>query len=118
MKLPPFRHKGVTSTHAASMPLRFGVVLLLGMLAACGSGVQVSAPVSSGPTIPPPQSDTCQATPYARLIGQDATALERELILRQVRLIRPGDAVTQDFRPVRLNFEIGPDNRILRIFCG
>ena len=58
------------------------------------------------------------AAPYARLIGQDETTLERELILRQVRVIRPGDFVTQDFRPMRLNFEIDNDGRIARIFCG
>ena len=70
------------------------------------------------PSVPPPQSDTCGAGPYARLVGQDATALERELILRQVRVIRPGQAVTQDFRPVRLNFEVGGSGQIARIFCG
>ena len=36
----------------------------------------------------------------------------------QVRTIRPGDAVTMDFRPDRLNLEIGEDGRITRFRCG
>ena len=73
------------------------------------------------PDVPAPpvqQADTCGFAPYTRLVGQDATALERELILRQVRVIRPGDAVTMDFRPERLNFEIDPVGRVGRLFCG
>ncbi len=68
--------------------------------------------------MPPPGEDTCQAAPYARLVGQDGTALERELILRQVRIIRPGMVVTADVRPERINFEIAADARISRIYCG
>lgn len=83
------------------------------VLVACGT-----APEPQRPVVPPPQEDTCMAAPYARLIGLDQTTLERELILRQVRVIRPGDFVTQDFRPMRLNFEIDNDGRIARIFCG
>lgn len=98
--------------------MKHTILLACLALAACGAGRDTTPDLTQRPSIPPPQTDTCQATPYARLVGQDATALERELILRQVRIIRPGDAVTQDFRPVRINFEIGPDNRIARIFCG
>ncbi len=89
-------------------------VLALPLLAACA--VPPSSP--PGPAVPPPDRDSCSAAPLARLIGQDATALERELILRQVRVIRPGDAITEDFRPDRINFDIGPDGTIARIWCG
>lgn len=82
-------------------------------LAAC------SAPrVDGGPAVPPPQADTCGAAPHAHMIGADARALERELILRQVRVIRPGQAATMDYREERLNFWIAPDGTILRISCG
>ena len=70
------------------------------------------------PPIPPTTEDTCNARQYANLIGQDATALEKVLILGQVRVIRPGDAVTQDFRPERINFGINTANRISDISCG
>lgn len=36
----------------------------------------------------------------------------------RIRTIRPGDAVTMDFRPDRLNVEIGPDGRIKLFRCG
>lgn len=72
----------------------------------------------SAPPLPPADADTCNGLQYGSLIGQDATALERVLILGQVRVIRPDMAVTMDFRPERLNFNIDDANRIARIFCG
>ncbi|MFQ1699352.1 I78 family peptidase inhibitor [Loktanella agnita] len=68
--------------------------------------------------VPPPAEDTCNASAHADLIGQDAKALERRLILGPVRLVRPGDMVTMDFRPERINFEIGQDEIIASIRCG
>jgi hypothetical protein len=82
---------------------------LLILLAAC-------APAS--PRLPPMLEDTCGATDYANLIGQDATALEKVLILGMVRVIRPGDAVTQDFRPGRINFGINNANKVIEVSCG
>ena len=32
--------------------------------------------------------------------------------------LRPGMMVTQEYRAERLNFRIGPDNRIVEIRCG
>lgn len=100
-------------------------VLLAGglLLAACGA-VAPAPPAGSGPTpVPAPADDTCGAAPHAALVGQPATALERVLILRQVRLIRPGTAVTEDFVPARINFHISaPDlagvETVTRIACG
>lgn len=75
-------------------------------LAACGATVPVAPPVPDMPPVPAPAQDTCGAAPYAMLVGQPATALERVLIMRQVRLIRPDTPVTEDFRPQRINFHI------------
>lgn len=80
-----------------------------------------AAPQATGPKLPPipdAATDTCAARPYADLVGQDATALERVLIMRQIRLIRPGQPVTADYSESRINFDIGPDNRIQSIHCG
>lgn len=68
--------------------------------------------------VPSAAQDTCNANAYSNLIGQDATALERVMILGQVRVIRPGQAVTMDFRPERINFNVGSDNRITSINCS
>lgn len=91
---------------------RFGLVCGAILLAAC----QTVEP-------PPPSRNlvdlkACGADQYTDLIGQDATALERVLILGRVRVIRPTDIITQDFRPDRINFMIGGDERIDSIRCG
>lgn len=65
-----------------------------------------------------PEADSCGASAYQDLAGQDAQVLERILILRQVRMIRPNTPVTADYWPDRLNFEVGADGRIFRVFCG
>lgn len=78
----------------------------------------LTACTAAPPSLPPMLEDTCRANEYANLIGQDATALERVLILGQVRVIRPGDFVTQDFRPNRLNFGIDSANKVIEISCG
>jgi hypothetical protein len=93
-----------------------------GWIVAAGLGLAACAPTEvppdPGPVVPVEAEDTCGATPFARLIGQDATALERELILRQVRVIRPDMAVTMDYSEGRINFEVDDANLITRIFCG
>lgn len=81
----------------------------LALLAAC------AAPQ---PPLPLQLEDTCGATEFANLIGQDATALERTMRLGMVRVIRPGDVVTQDFRPERINFMIDDNETIATINCG
>lgn len=82
------------------------------LLAACAQ------PPLPQPAPPPQTEDSCNAAQYAGLVGQDATALERELIMGPVRVIRPGMAVTMDFSPTRINFAIDGANRISRITCG
>ena len=89
---------------------QFLAALPLALLIACDTP-------PATPALPAPDADTCGARQYEGLIGQDATALERVLILRQVRVIRPGEAVTMDFREDRINFVIDGQNRIEAIGC-
>ncbi|MFO8128188.1 I78 family peptidase inhibitor [Yoonia sp.] len=70
------------------------------------------------PPLPPHIEDTCGAAEFADLIGQKATALETTLLLGPVRIIRPGDAVTMDFQPNRINFIIDVNETIRMIDCG
>ena len=90
----------------------------LALLVACDMAAIPSPSPPSGPALPPLAQDTCKANDYANLIGQDATALERVLILDQVRVIRPGDAVTMDYRAERINFNVSAGNRITSISCS
>jgi len=89
---------------------RVRLASLLFGLAAC----DLAAP----PDVPSSDADTCGARAHAALVGRDATALERVLILGPVRVIRPGMAVAMDHRPDRINFTIYEAGRIARIHCG
>lgn len=88
-------------------------LIALMLLAGC------SAAVTPAPSpVPSPAEDTCNAAAYAMLVGQPATALERVLLLGQVRVIRPNQAVTLDYRQDRINFLINADESIAAITCG
>lgn len=96
-------------------------------LAACAPAPPPKAPPPPPPEAPPPPTAEagaqCDATVVQSLVGQpaDATTVERARTgsgARTVRSFGPGDAVTMDFRPDRLNVERGADGRIVRLTCG
>ena len=94
------------------MIYKFAPLALLA-LAAC-------APVPATQPAPdqPRDLSTCNGAQYTNLIGQDATALERVMILGQVRVIRPNTAVTMDYRIERLNFDVDASGMISDVRCG
>ena len=63
--------------------------------------------------------DTCGASAYASYIGGNYSALEA---LRSPtdnwRAISPGMAVTEDYRPSRMNIELDGGNVITQIYCS
>lgn len=72
---------------------------------------------------PDAPEDTCGLGKAKRFIGVPAgpeVLAEIATLVgeKNVRAIRPGDAVTMDFRPDRLNVEIGAGGRIERLRCG
>jgi hypothetical protein len=81
------------------------------LLAAC-------AVPDTDPAPEPAMPDTCNATARLDLIGQPATALERVLIMDMVRVIRPDDMVTMDYRENRINFYVNEAGLISDIRCG
>ena len=74
-------------------------------------------------TIPPEPSGQCNAGRLSDLVGRPATAelgaeaLRRSGALR-LRWIRPGDVVTMDFSPQRLNVHLDAGGRVERFACG
>ena len=92
--------------------------VLIGALLTFSACSTPKSQTPNAPPVPPAGQDTCNATRFAGLVGQDATALERILLMGQVRVIRPGHAVTADFRPERINFNINAAERIASIRCG
>jgi len=66
----------------------------------------------------PDPGQVCGAAGFQGLIGQPESALSGLTLPQETRVIRPGMAVTMDFREDRLNIEIDAGKRISRIFCG
>ena len=63
-------------------------------------------------------TDTCGASDLQFFVGQPASALDAVRLSQPVRIIRPGEMVTMDFVPERVNFRVGADGRIFEITCG
>ncbi|MCA0993948.1 I78 family peptidase inhibitor [Alloyangia pacifica] len=63
------------------------------------------------------EDDTCGAAVYQTRIGQPV----EELGLTagdKLRILGPGQPMTMDFRPDRLNIETDSTGQIMRVFCG
>lgn len=68
-------------------------------------------------------ADLCGADKAKSSIGQSYTVeigarLQDVSGAKSMRVIRPGQAVTMDYRPDRLNVELDETDRISRISCG
>jgi hypothetical protein len=80
-------------------------------------------PSGGGETAPPALGSACDTAAIANLVGKPFTpALEADAKARAkveaVRAIRPGTAVTMDFRPDRLNIDIDEKNIVTGFRCG
>lgn len=89
------------------------VLVLPAMLAAC---MQTTA-------TPPGEDGSCSAAKAQALIGrQHSEALGKDALRRTgakvIRLIRPGQAVTMDYRTDRLNIGVDERDKVIRITCG
>lgn len=52
--------------------------------------------------------------PYEEAKGEFEAGQE----VASIRVIRPGEAVTKDFRPDRLNVELDEEGKVTRVYCG
>ncbi len=64
------------------------------------------------------ERDACHAKSLTHLIGKPLTDPAVPPASRSVRHIRPGDAVTEDFRIERLNIYVTSTDVIEKINCG
>ena len=62
--------------------------------------------------------DRCGARSLAGFVGQHESIFFSVDFPEDTRFIGPGDAVTQDSKPRRINFDIGADGRVSRVWCG
>ncbi|WP_313137477.1 I78 family peptidase inhibitor [Paracoccus jeotgali] len=91
--------------------MRRGLALALLSLTAC-----VEPEAATGPGVPPP-SDACGASALQTLVGKPLGSLDFRSLSRVPRQIGPDMAVTDDYRPDRLNIEYDAANRVTKVAC-
>ena len=120
------------SRHAVSF-----AALLLTTLAACttteptASDDASASPAASEPATAaapaapatPPAQPGCNAEAARRLVGQIATAEVVEQArsaagAENARTLKPGQVVTMEFNPSRLNIDVDAGNTITNVRCG
>lgn len=92
---------------------RITVVALLLGLSGCASG-QPSVQRPAGQAL----LSRCGADRLIGLIGAPVTALPSQPSGRSLRVLRPGDPVTEDFSETRLNVILDSADRITAVSCG
>lgn len=100
---------------------KFGFFLFL-VMAGCDVATQPPSDrsgVGQTPAKQPPEAlAVCGADRYGDLVGAPYEALLKVRILGPVRVIRPGDAVTEDWQPDRLNIFLTDTDAVKSLSCG
>lgn len=104
------------------------IVALSGLLAACSSAVDLDAPrtasSSSSSTSMFARSEyRCDADPAQGLVGQTYTDnLDKEARTlsgaKHVRTLRPGQVITMEYNPERVNLRLDERDVITTVGCG
>jgi hypothetical protein len=102
--------------------------LIAGALMMATSACMAPAPPDIGVEEPVPVHGStpgfrCEASRVQSMVGQASSSeLGRRALqltgARTIRWIRPGDAVTMDFREDRLNIELDARGRVAALRCG
>ncbi|UWQ13950.1 hypothetical protein K3556_13630 [Aliiroseovarius sp. M344] len=79
------------------------------------TGCLASAPPTPGPDTFAP---SCGQDRFRGLVGQDAAILREVDLPDATRVVKPNMALTQDYRPDRLNISIDADGIIDRVWCS
>lgn len=94
--------------------MKYLVLLPLVALAACAT------PQAADPRIDNPAlgEGGCDAEMLGYLVGQSIGEIDVETLPQPRRIIRPGQAVTMDYRAERTNIELDDEDRVVRVSCG
>jgi hypothetical protein len=86
------------------------LILAVGLLSACTLAVPQ----------PVPQADltSCHAVGLEGLVGAPVRLLPANGAWSALRIIRPGEMVTMDYSPTRLNVRVNTMDIILSLNCG
>lgn len=93
-----------------AFPLAFPLAPVLLVIA----GYTAVPPADASGDVPSPDC----ARAFATFVGQPRSVLLATTFTAPIRIIDPGEVVTQDYLPDRINFVIVRDRRIERVYCG
>lgn len=90
------------------------------LVAICLSACVMGGQVRMGPVAKmlKPQPDLCAAAALIDLVGQPFTLLADHQLVGPLRILWPGQEITDEVVPNRLNAEVTNDQLILRLSCG
>lgn len=105
------------------MPVPIARLIATSAFAAIATACTSLQPDPGEPGARAAASGTCNADPVQWAIGEDATQPTMGRAWREsgaglIRPIAPGQPITKDLRPDRLNVELDRENRITRLYCG
>jgi hypothetical protein len=77
-------------------------------------------PLRMGPVdeMLPPQPDLCGTANLPPLAGKPMASLAEFRLSGPLRVLWPGQEITNEVSPARLNAQVDVTGRILRLFCG
>lgn len=64
------------------------------------------------------EPDTCGAEEFQTALGQPRSIIPGLGVTRTIRIVAPGDIVTQEYNPLRMNFYVNASGIITRVTCG
>lgn len=100
------------------MPVPRSLIALTAALMASACATNAAQPPKTEKPASPCEAERVQYLVGRVITDRTAAAAKRGAHAEQLRIIRPGTAVTMDFRSDRLNIYVGPDKAIIRIHCG
>lgn len=93
-------------------------IALAAVFALGASACAPTDPATPEPPMPTENTDACGASKLAHLVGKPITDAAVPPASPTVRHIRPGDAVTEDYRLERLNIYVTDADVIEKVNCG
>lgn len=88
------------------------VLMAFVLVAACAQGAVESVADENSPDL-----SGCNGQEWLAFVGQPAAQLDGKLP-KNARVVAPNSAVTQDFRPDRVNVEVDDADIITGVRCG
>ena len=98
-------------------------ILCLGALVACAAPDPVPEPIVVAPSPPMMQlplvgSSSCSQEVFGPMLGRPVSVLDTIETPEKVRVIAPGQIITMEYLPQRLNVEHDDREIVTKVWCG